>query len=118
MNLIFNKNSFDTVITPWFLDVIPQTIVEYLKRINAVLKKEGHWIYFGPSSFHKNSIEQQYSGKEIKAIALAQGFEVVKEFYTEVPYLQSPNSGQQRFENVLYLSCRKGKKILKSLRLI
>ena len=46
-----NKNSFDVVITCFFIDTA-SNIIEYLKTIRHCLKQDGLWINFGPLLWH------------------------------------------------------------------
>ncbi|MCB0412787.1 MAG: class I SAM-dependent methyltransferase [Bdellovibrionales bacterium] len=102
-NLIFNANSFDTVATPWFLDILRQPVDEYIKRINRILKQKGRWIYFGPSGFNKDQLEQKVLLEELIELAQEVGFELEYQQSFEGPYLQSPLSAQRRSEQMSYL---------------
>ncbi|KAG7660991.1 uncharacterized protein J8A68_005511 [[Candida] subhashii] len=46
-----NKESFDVVVTSFFLDTA-SNIIEYIKAISYCLKKDGIWINFGPLLWH------------------------------------------------------------------
>ncbi|MBX7230776.1 MAG: carnosine N-methyltransferase family protein [Bdellovibrionales bacterium] len=100
MNLPFLAGTFDTVITPWFVDVIPQKLDQMAKRINSVLSDQGQWINFGPYGFLNFPLAQQWSFEEAQEIVKSQGFHLKKEKRAIVPYLQSPHSGQKRTESI------------------
>lgn len=46
-----SKDSFDVVVTNFFLDTA-SNIIEYVRAINHVLKNGGRWINFGPLLWH------------------------------------------------------------------
>lgn len=101
MNPPFKPESFDTVVTPWFIDVIPQDLAPLSARINRVLKPGGSWVNFGPFGFLSAPWPRQYSAEEISEIVTSQGFQVQTSAQERQSYLQSPHSGQSRFENIL-----------------
>ena len=43
MNPPFKAKSFDTIVTPWLLDIIPQNLKDYIPRINEYLTIGGSW---------------------------------------------------------------------------
>ena len=43
----FATASFDTVVTPWIIDIVNETLPVQAARINQLLKPEGRWINFG-----------------------------------------------------------------------
>ncbi len=101
MNPPFRAKTFDTIITPWFIDVIPQDLNLMTDQINRLLKVDGQWLNFGPFGFHGNAIGCQYSSEEVLETVNRHGFKVTSSELTDLPYLQSPNSGQRREEKVL-----------------
>ena len=55
MHAPFKAGSFDTVLTPWLLDVVPQSLSDWVRTVNRLLAKGGTWINTGPLAFrHRN----------------------------------------------------------------
>src|SRR5690606_23055437 len=44
----FAAASFDTIVTPWFIDQVPQNISTFLPTLTALLKPGGSWLNQGP----------------------------------------------------------------------
>jgi ubiquinone/menaquinone biosynthesis C-methylase UbiE len=99
--------SMDLVVTPWFLDILPQDADYVIREINRILKERGHWIYFGPYFFDSAKETLAYSKEELLHLVQKDGFEIKNQDTCEIPYLQSPSSCQKRFETVLCFSARK-----------
>ena len=112
MNPPFKSASFDTVVTPWFIDVIPQDLAALSASINRILKPGGQWVNFGPYGFLNASWPGQYSAEEVIEIVNGQGFRGAHSEQTRVPYLQSPYSGQNRFETILGFCAHKEKDVI------
>lgn len=105
------EKSFDVVITPWFLDILPQDAETVVQQINRILKPGGQWLYFG--SYYFNSVNQalSYSKEELLHLGGRNGFQVGQQEEREVPYLQSPSSCQKRTEWVLGFAAEKVKDV-------
>ncbi len=103
----FKEKSFDTIIAPWLLDILPFPPEEVLKRINALLCDGGHFVYFGSLVFQNRPQEQQYLEEEIFEMLSEAGFEVESAERKDMPYLQSPHNSQSRLEKVLIIKARK-----------
>lgn len=101
MNPPFKANTFETVVTPWFIDVVPQKLASLAARINRILKPGGRWLNFGPYGFINAPISGQYSLEEVFELVAQSGFKLDTQSVNDIPYLQSPHSGQKRVESVL-----------------
>jgi SAM-dependent methyltransferase len=101
LNPPFKPGSFDTVITPWFIDVIPMEFGALTELINSLLASSGAWLNLGPYGFLSAPVSKRYSTEELGAIVSAAGFNGWTPQFKVVPYLQSPFSGQSREENIL-----------------
>ena len=103
----FKAASFDTVVTPWLLDVVPQSFGDWARVVNRLLARGGTWINTGPIAFsHRNEV-WCYGEDEILELVAANGFSVLANERKPVPYLQSPASGRGRIERVLSFSATK-----------
>jgi uncharacterized protein YbaR (Trm112 family) len=107
MDMPFKDSSFDTVITPWIIDIIPESPDTFFPKINQVLRIGGHWLNFGSLVYDYKSPSKDYSQEEVLEIAERSGFEIVKHFCRKIPYLQSPISNHGRVEGVFCLSAKK-----------
>ncbi|MEK6772307.1 MAG: methyltransferase domain-containing protein [Bdellovibrionota bacterium] len=101
LHLPFKDKSFDSLLTPWFIDIVPIHFELLAQRVNRVLEPSGEWINFGPLGFMFSDEHQCFTFEEIQETLTAQGFRLEKYSIDLVPYLESPNSTQKRFEKVL-----------------
>jgi hypothetical protein len=97
----FAPGSFDTVITPWLVDILPEPFEHLSRRVNALLRDGGRWINFGSLSFHVADPALQYSPEECVDIVGQTGFDAVRLDDTTMPYLSSPASRHARVEQVV-----------------
>lgn len=116
----FKAAAFDTVLTPWFIDIQPLEFSRFLRQLNQYLPIEGRWINFGSLVFNQKRDALCYSIEEVQAITLAQGFRIDTIEQHEIPYLKSPYNAGYRMENVWAWSATKiaDVKALKSPQLL
>lgn len=107
MNPPFSAGSFDTVVTPWLIDVIPQNLREFIPRINRLLKRGGTWLNTGSLAFFHKNESWCYSQEEVLELLTDNGFEVKSATRSDIPYLQSPLSAHKRMESVFSFSVTK-----------
>jgi hypothetical protein len=98
--------SLDTVITPWFIDVVSADVRETAAAVNRALRPGGSWLNFGPLRF-EGSLTRLYSITEVHAIVSAAAFELGTQLSEELPYMHSPHSGSLRTDRVFGFSARK-----------
>lgn len=103
----FADESFDLVLTPWIIDILPQDFERTAKSIARLLKKNGRWINLGPYGFHQNHWLKRHSDREVLKLLGDLGFEELVSRKAEVPYLNSPFASQKRFEQMLVFSARR-----------
>lgn len=103
----FAAGAFDAVLTPWFLDIVPQDARLLAPKINRLLKPGGTWAYFGSTVFQRAEPERCYSREELLGVVAASGFDVAHQTVTAVDYLASPASCQARREKVLTFGATK-----------
>ncbi len=97
----FLAGSFDTIITPWVSDILPENFAVWCARINQLLKPGGRWLNFGSLSFDRPDRAQQYSLEEALLLVEQQGFSTPQVREDDIPYMCSPASRHGRRETVV-----------------
>ena len=103
----FPPQSFDTIVTPWLIDIIPEQLETFMSRINNLLSDGGVWINFGSLSFQNVHPAQQYSLEECQELMTQKGFETATVESRAMSYLSSPVSRHGRSEEVLAWATKK-----------
>ena len=103
----FAGQSFDTVITPWLIDIVTEDLPVLATRINGLLKANGRWVNFGSLAFAHPERARRYSPKETKAIVSESGFSDPYVSQATIPYMCSPASRHGRQERVFTFSAYK-----------
>jgi uncharacterized protein YbaR (Trm112 family)/ubiquinone/menaquinone biosynthesis C-methylase UbiE len=103
----FVAGSFDTIVTPWLIDIITDDLSVLGARINRLLKSDGRWVNFGSLSFTNSQFSRQYSPEEAKAIIAECGFSNPYVSEATIPYMCSPASRHGRQERVFTFSAYK-----------
>ena len=103
----FPEQSFDTVVTPWLIDIISEDLPVFAARINRLLKEEGRWVNFGSLAFASTKQSRRYSPEEVKAIVAESGFSDPYVSQATIPYMCSPASRHGRQERVFTFSTYK-----------
>jgi SAM-dependent methyltransferase len=98
----FAEASFDTVVTPWFIDQVPTDLARFLRNLHALLAPGGRWVNHGPLIYPPDSlpIVQWYSRQEIFELASEIGFQIRDWESASRPCLLSPLTGRGKIENV------------------
>jgi SAM-dependent methyltransferase len=98
-----SDESFDTVVTPWFIDQVPNDLQGFLGRLRRLLVPGGRWINHGPLIYRPDvlPIARWFSRQEIIELARAAGFEISAWESSSQRHLVSPLSGRGLIENVL-----------------
>ena len=103
----FRRGAFDTVVTPWLVDILPERFDTLCARINTLLSPGGRWLNFGSLSFHAPDAESRYGVDECVAAIEENGFASPNVSEHEIPYLCSPGSRHGRRERVVVWSAAK-----------
>ena len=103
----FAAGSFDTVVTPWIIDIVNETLPIQAARINNLLKPQGRWINFGSLAFDHPQRVRRYSAEETLAIVEEAGFATPAAREQSIPYMCSPASRHGRQETVFTFSASK-----------
>ena len=97
----FRRGVFDTVVTPWLIDILPERFDLLCARVNALLDDGGRWLNFGSLNFHDADPAARYGLDECLAALEENGFGDVIVEEREIPYLSSPASRHARRERVV-----------------
>lgn len=97
----FQPGSFDTVITPWISDILPEDFAVFCARINHLLTPGGRWLNFGSLAFDRPDPAQNYSLEETLLLVERQGFAAPAVREDTISYMCSPASRHGRRETVV-----------------
>jgi uncharacterized protein YbaR (Trm112 family) len=97
----FADGAFDTVVTPWFIDIIGEPFARVAARINLLLKPGGRWINFGSLAFSRAAHAERVSLEEVIELLPPSGFGDLKARETAIPYMRSPASRHSRVESTI-----------------
>jgi uncharacterized protein YbaR (Trm112 family) len=103
----FAAGAFDTVITPWLIDVLDEDLATFAARVNGWLRPGGRWVNTGSLAFAADDPARRYSLEEVAELATAAGFAGVEPREERVPYLCSPASRHGRLESVVTFTAAK-----------
>jgi uncharacterized protein YbaR (Trm112 family) len=100
--------AFDTVITPWFIDIVPVDVRETLALVHGLLAPGGRWVNHGPLNYPKDRPHaQRYSPEELAALVKLAGFSSGAVRSDDVELLSSRAAANGRRERVLTFAARK-----------
>jgi len=103
----FADGVFDTVVTPWFVDIIGEPFARVAARINLLLKPGGRWINSGSLVFSRAAHADRIGLDEVREMLPAAGFADLQLRENTVPYMRSPASRHSRLESVVSWVARK-----------
>jgi uncharacterized protein YbaR (Trm112 family) len=103
----FRQGRFDTVVTAWYIDILPQDLADCVRTVNRLLREGGIWANTGSLAFGHRNEAWCYSEEETLELLCANGFEVLAAERATIPYLQSPASAHGRVERAFSFSARK-----------
>ena len=112
----FPEQTFDTVVTPWLIDIISEDLPVFAARINRLLKENGRWVNFGSLAFSSPARARCYSPEETKTIVAESGFSDPYVSQATIPYMSSPASRHGRRERVFSFSAYKERSAEKPAR--
>jgi SAM-dependent methyltransferase len=98
----FAGGTFDTIVTPWFIDQVPTDLAGFLRELHGLLLPGGRWVNHGPLIYPGNSlpIARWYSRQEIFELASATGFHMAGWESGSEACLVSPLTGRGKLETV------------------
>jgi SAM-dependent methyltransferase len=98
----FAEASFDTVVTPWFIDQVPTDLPAFFSTVARLLRPEGRWINHGPLIYPADApLSRRYSREELFELAAAAGLRVKNWSSESCEHLVSPLNGRGKVEWVL-----------------
>ena len=103
----FAPASFDSVLTPWLVDVIDADLAAFAAVVNRLLRPGGVWISTGTLFFQQADPTQAYATEEVADVVRAAGFEAPRFAERRLSYLASPASWHARHEDVVTFSVAK-----------
>jgi SAM-dependent methyltransferase/uncharacterized protein YbaR (Trm112 family) len=104
----FRPASFDTVVTPWFIDEGPGDVRDFVSTVHRLLKPGGRWLNLGPLLYDAAvPIALRFAREELFDLAARAGFRVDEWRTDSVPYLVSRLTGRGRVEWVLLFAATK-----------
>jgi SAM-dependent methyltransferase/uncharacterized protein YbaR (Trm112 family) len=96
----FAAGCFDTVVTPWLIDIITEDLPSFAARVNRLLRDNGRWVNFGSLAFADPRRARRYSPEETRSIVAESGFSDPYVSQASIPYMCSPASRHGRRETV------------------
>src|SRR5205814_945401 len=71
------SETFDTVVTPWFIDLIRSDLRNFMSEVYRLLKPNGRWISLGPLRYRPEiPITRRFTREEVFDLATRAGFRV------------------------------------------
>ncbi|HEY6078868.1 MAG TPA: hypothetical protein VIW29_08695 [Polyangiaceae bacterium] len=103
------EQMFDTVLTPWFIDVVPPDLRDFMSVLSRVLVPGGRWLNYGPLLFPPSRpAAYRYAREEVVEIAQAAGFHITHATDELVRFAYSPLAARGRLEQCIAFSAHKG----------
>jgi hypothetical protein len=97
----FADGAFDTVVTPWFIDIIGEPFARVAARVNLLLKPGGRWVNFGSLAFARAAHADRVCLDEVIELMPLAGFAEFRMHETSMPYMRSPASRHARVESTV-----------------
>jgi SAM-dependent methyltransferase/uncharacterized protein YbaR (Trm112 family) len=95
----FRAGTFDTVVTPWFIDQVPTDLPAFFTKLGEVLKPGGRWINHGPLIYPLDApLSRRFSREEIFELVERAGFRIERWSSQSAPHLVSPLTGRGKVE--------------------
>jgi hypothetical protein len=98
----FAPTTFDTVVTPWFIDAIPSDLRDAITVASTVLRPSGRWVSVGPLRYASDvPIARRFSREEVFELVERAGLRLSAWESSTSPSLVSPQTGRGRVEWVV-----------------
>ncbi len=107
----FRDGAFDTIVTPWLIDIVTEEFSVFAARLNQLLGKNGRWVNFGSLAFHHPKRALCYSPEETRQIVAESGFSDPYVAEATIPYMSSPASRHGRQEKTFSFSAFKEREV-------
>ena len=106
-DLPFEPHQFQSVLTPWLIDILPFNFRLLAQRVNACLEVNGNWLNFGPLGFLHQKEVWNITQEEIQEQLNECGFEVEAEKVSTMKYLSADDEVNSRNETVYLFNAKK-----------
>jgi SAM-dependent methyltransferase/uncharacterized protein YbaR (Trm112 family) len=103
----FSAGSFETVVTPWLVDILPEDFRVLCRRVNRLLAPGGRWVLFGSLAFHHANPALCYSLEECVDAIKNEGYSDPRVSESVIPYMCSPSSRHGRQERIVTVLSQK-----------
>lgn len=103
----FSAASFELLVTPWLVDILPESFPRLAARLGRLLSDDALWVSFGPLSFESLGPAARLTPEEMAEALEAAGFEVEEAGFVDVPYLHSPHGMARRGEELFVFAARR-----------
>ena len=104
----FAPATFDTVLTPWFIDQGPDDLRDLVSTVHVALRPGGRWLNLGPLRYDWDvPVALRFTREEIFDLVGRAGFELGRWQSESTPYLVSKLNGRGKVEWVLAFAARK-----------
>jgi hypothetical protein len=104
----FAPGAFDTVVTSWFIDLVPVDLRPFLTTVSTLLKQGGQWLNLGPLRYPRDvPLDCRFTREEIFDLAERRQLAITRWRTASVPYLVSRTSGRGRVEYVIAVAATK-----------
>jgi len=107
----FRAGTFDTLVTPWLVDILPESLSVQARRWNRLLSEGGRWVWFGSHAFRGTRLRDCISLEESQEMIEQSGFSTPEVIEAEIPYMVSPADRLGRREQVVVISAQKTKDV-------
>jgi SAM-dependent methyltransferase len=98
----FAPDTFDSVLTPWFVDQAPDDVRDFIGAVHRLLRPGGRWLNVGPLLYQPEvPVGLRFGREELFDLAARAGFRVDRWRTDSVPYLVSKLNGRGKVEWVL-----------------
>ncbi len=104
----FGCAAFDTVVTPWLIDILDEDLPAFVQRVRHWLRPGGRWLHSGSLFFQHPDPARAYATEEVEGIVRDAGFSIESWDERVVPYLASPASRNVRHERLVTFAAVRG----------
>jgi hypothetical protein len=100
--------AFDTVVTPWFIDLVPGDLREFFGVVTRLLAPRGRFVHYGPLLYPLTRPGAcRYSREEIEELVVRAGYELERRASEVLRYSFSPLGQRGRLEPCYAFSAMK-----------
>jgi uncharacterized protein YbaR (Trm112 family) len=101
------EHAFQTVVTPWFIDVVPPDARAFLNVVQRYVAPGGRWVHVGPLLYPpERPLALRYTMDELIEAAAGLGLSFERQHSEVLPYSVSPLTGRGKLELCFALACQ------------